>query len=157
MVERMFLTKSSSWRNYAQPSENTKVGFLSKDPKRLVFVELTDVLGKVAKAEVIIIQSPKTFRYLVPVEEAQELLTVCHEPPLSYKKYFFGIAPRMLNSDPQVWYVKEFEGPHTGFFITGVELKDAGDQMFPPDWVGTEVTEDPKYQLYNLGEFLVKG
>jgi len=162
MVERTFLTKSSSWRNFVQPGELTTLGYLSKDPKRQVSVEIVEILGRdasphVAKAQITIIQPPKVFNYLIPIEEARELLIGCADSPLSYTKYMFGISPRTFGADPQVWYVKEFTGPYIGYVLTGVELKEPSEQIFPPDWVGTEVTEDPKYQLYNLGEFLIKG
>ena len=156
MYERMFLTKNENWKAFTQPGEKIKIGFLSTDEKRRVLVELIEVSGKKVKAELRIYQAqdlpdPKNFNFLISIEEAEDLLKICQDPILSYTKYLFGIRSNIYTlSDTQIWYVKEYEGPHKGFIISGVELHTAADTLFPPNWIGAEITNDPKYQDINI-------
>ena len=156
MYERMFLTKNENWKAFTQPGEKIKTGFLSTDVKRIILVELSEVAVKKVKAELRIYQSqdlpdPKNFNFLISIEEAEELLKICQEPTLSYTKYMFGVRSSIYSlSDPQVWYVKEYEGPHQGFVITGVELHASSETLFPPNWVGEEITNNSKYQDINI-------
>lgn len=158
MIERVFLTKNDHWRGYAQPSEKTKFGFLSKNEKRIVEVKLVEINGIKVKAEIKIYQSnnipdPKSFNYLISIEEAESLLSICYEPILNYTKYYFGIKSNIYSKeDPQIWYVKEYEGPHKGIVVTGVNLNSCSDTLYPPDWVGAEITDDPKYKNYSISE-----
>ena len=162
MIERMFLTKSDQWRGFVQPGEKTKLGFLSIDEKRMASVKLIEVENLKVKAELRIFQSqnipdPKNFNFLISVEEAEELLKICHDPILNYTKHYFGIKTHFYSKeDPQIWYVKEYEGPHKGFIITGVTLKDTNEILSPPEWVGAEVTNDPKYQNYNIATCAIR-
>ena len=49
-----------------------------------------------------------------------------------------------------IWEVDEFDGDNAGLIIAEVEL-DAEDQaIILPDWVGNEVTGDPRYYNANL-------
>ena len=49
-----------------------------------------------------------------------------------------------------VWEIDEFFGENRGLIIAEVEL-ESEDQVFPkPDWVGEEVTGDPRYYNANL-------
>jgi adenylate cyclase len=156
MLERMFLTKSDQWRGFVQPGEKTRLGFLSTDNTRIVSVKLVEVESQKVKAELRVFQSqntpdPKNFNFLISIEEAEELLEMCHTPILNYTKHYFGIKTNFYSKeDPQVWYVKEYKDPHKGFVITGVVLKDDTEILSPPEWVGAEITNDQKYQNYNI-------
>ena len=103
-------------------------------------VKIIHISGRFVKAEIII----KDNRYLVSLDYAERLLDVCSQPIQSYSKYLFGIKKSSgTNDDPQIWWVKEYSGPYTGIYITGVELKDENEELYPPDWVGKEISGDP--------------
>jgi adenylate cyclase len=49
-----------------------------------------------------------------------------------------------------VWEIDEFLGDNAGLILAEVELASL-DQSFPkPDWIGREVTGDPRYFNANL-------
>jgi adenylate cyclase len=48
------------------------------------------------------------------------------------------------------WEVDEFEGENAGLIIAEVELAAADQPIHLPDWVGEEVTDDPRYYNASL-------
>jgi adenylate cyclase len=49
-----------------------------------------------------------------------------------------------------VWEVDEFLGENRGLIIAEVELESEGQPFTKPEWVGEEVTGDPRYFNSNL-------
>jgi CYTH domain-containing protein len=49
-----------------------------------------------------------------------------------------------------VWEIDEFKGDNAGLNIAEVELEDENQAVHMPDWVGEEVTGDPRYYNANL-------
>jgi Uncharacterized protein conserved in bacteria len=49
-----------------------------------------------------------------------------------------------------IWEVDEFHGPNEGLVVAEIELEDEKDAVPLPEWIGEEVTADPKYLNANL-------
>ena len=47
-----------------------------------------------------------------------------------------------------LWEVDEFLGDNAGLVVAEIELDHADEAFERPDWLGSEVTDDPRY--YNL-------
>ena len=66
------------------------------------------------------------------------------EKPLIEKERF------KIPMDGFVWEIDEFFGDNKGLIVAEIELQSE-DQPFPkPDWIGEEVTGDPRYFNSNL-------
>ncbi|MGD8616310.1 MAG: adenylate cyclase, partial [Gammaproteobacteria bacterium] len=50
----------------------------------------------------------------------------------------------------QVWEVDVFEGANAGLVIAEIELGDEQQPFARPDWLGREVSDDPRYYNMNL-------
>ena len=90
--------------------------------------------------------SRKEFEYPVPKQDAREMLLLfCKEPlieKIRYQIQFKGFE----------WVIDQFSGDNQGLVVAEIEL-DSIDQPFEkPDWIGKEVTHDPKYFNSNLIE-----
>jgi len=90
--------------------------------------------------------SRKEFEYPVPKQDAREMLLLfCKEPlieKIRYQIQFKGFE----------WVIDEFSGDNQGLVVAEIEL-DSIDQPFEkPDWIGKEVTHEPKYFNSNLIE-----
>ena len=48
------------------------------------------------------------------------------------------------------WELDVFEGANNGLVIAEIELVDADEEIELPEWVGAEVSDDPKYYNLNL-------
>ena len=55
-----------------------------------------------------------------------------------------------IPQDDIVWEIDEFEGDNRGLIVAEVELKDEHQSFKMPDWIGQEVTDDPRYFNANL-------
>lgn len=52
-----------------------------------------------------------------------------------------------------VWEVDEFSGENQGLVVAEVELESPDQPLELPDWVGEEVTHNPRYLSANLVEY----
>jgi CYTH domain-containing protein len=90
--------------------------------------------------------SRKEFEYLVPQQDAREMLSLFCKKPLiektRYKIKFKGFE----------WEVDEFFGDNKGLVVAEIELDSIDQPIEKPDWIGKEVTHDPKYYNSNLIE-----
>jgi CYTH domain-containing protein len=49
-----------------------------------------------------------------------------------------------------VWEIDEFMGVNAGLIVAEVELKSEEQQFDKPEWIGEEVSGDPRYFNSNL-------
>ncbi len=138
-IERKFLVAGDGWRAEAMgPGVPLRQGYLHAGTP-VVRVRL------VGEAGFLTIKGPgllsrAEFEYPIPAAEAAELLRSLCPPPVIEK------TRTRVRHDGLVWEVDEFAGHLAGLVLAEVELARA-DQVFArPDWLGREVTEDPRYQ-----------
>jgi adenylate cyclase len=90
--------------------------------------------------------SRSEFEYEIPKIQAQALLDlVCAQPQI--EKYRYKIPIGNL-----VWEVDEFLGANAGLVVAEVELASVDQQVELPDWIGDEVSDDPRYFNSNLAK-----
>jgi len=86
------------------------------------------------------------YEYPIPLADAQALLDqLCLKPLIEKTRYRLEFAGR-------VWEVDEFAGENQGLVVAEVELEGPDQPLELPDWVGEEVTHDPRYLNANLVE-----
>jgi len=142
-IERKFLTRSEDWRS-ADNGTRYLQGYLVIDPQRTVRVRLADrhawltIKGPAAGAV------RAEFEYPIPEADAAELLhTLCIQPLIEKVRY-------RIDHAGHTWEVDEFSGANAGLIIAEVELAAADEHVELPEWVGEEVTHDPRYHNSSL-------
>ena len=50
------------------------------------------------------------------------------------------------------WEVDEFLGENRGLLLAEVELESESQEVAMPDWLGPEVSSDPRYRNVNLAQ-----
>lgn len=142
-IERKFLVKSEEWRTLGTGTIYRQ-GYITTKKGTTVRVRLAGNQGYLTikgKSEGI---SRAEYEYPIPREDAQEMLDNLCEPPLIEKtRYKIEIADL-------VWEVDEFTGENQGLIVAEVELKDANQTINLPEWIGQEVSDDPRYYNANL-------
>jgi adenylate cyclase len=84
------------------------------------------------------------WEYAIPVPEAAELLdSVCERPLI--EKY-----RRRIVFAGHIWEVDEFLGENAGLAVAEIELASEHETFAKPDWIGEEVTGDPRYYNSSL-------
>ena len=140
-IERKFMVKKGVWRN--QKAIKYRQGYLSIVKERTVRVRTVEDKGYLTIKGIAIGASRMEFECEIPRQDAEALLEICEKPLIEKNRY-------KVEHGGFVWEVDEFFGENQGLIVAELEL-ESEDQYFPkPDWIGGEVTGDPRYFNSNL-------
>jgi adenylate cyclase len=137
-IERKFLLVGDAWRTLGEPVL-LRQGYLSSDPERVVRVRIEGEQGTLTIKGKSVGATRGEWEYPVPLADANELLDrLCQQPLI--EKY-----RRRIAFAGYVWEVDEFLGANLGLMFAEIELASEDEQFDKPDWIGAEVTDDPRY------------
>lgn len=142
-IERKFLVIDDSWRKNAMGTL-FRQGYLSVEPSRTVRVRLEGGVGKLTiKGRTEGIRRLE-YEYQIPRQEAMELLdNLCLQPLIEKTRYRVEYAGL-------IWEIDEFYGANDGLILAEVELESEDVEFDTPDWVGQEVSDNPRYYNSSL-------
>ncbi|MEO1069620.1 MAG: CYTH domain-containing protein [Cyanobacteria bacterium J06638_6] len=142
-IERKFLVVGDGWRLRAS-GELMCQGYIPTADARTVRVrQVGDRAYLTLKGPPAGLIRPE-FEYPIPVEDAQAILTTLCQPPLIEKTRY------RLPLGNVIWEIDEFLGANQGLIIAEVELTSPDQIVELPNWVGAEVSHDPRYLNANL-------
>ena len=143
-IERKYVLKNDGWRKEAGSGTSYRQGYLSTDPERSVRVRIgggqafLTIKGKTEGA------GRSEFEYPIPHNDGEQILAqLCHRPLIEKTRY-------IIRHGDLKWEIDEFHGQNRGLIIAEVELSDDQRHIDKPDWLGEEVTPDPRYYNLNL-------
>lgn len=143
-IERKFLVKNDLWRGQAEGAIPLCQGYLARSPDATVRVRIA---GKDAWLTVKGRNEGCTraeFEYAIPLAEAREILDrVALHPCIEKTRY-------LVRCGGHLWEVDLFAGENEGLIIAEIELGSEQEPFERPEWVGEEVTGDPRYYNSNL-------
>jgi adenylate cyclase len=140
-IERKFLVKEGTWRN--EKGTEYRQGYLNSTKERIVRVRTIDDKGYLTIKGLTVGATRMEFEYEIPRRDADAMLDICEKPLIEKTRY-------KVAAGGFVWEIDVFLGENQGLIVAEVEL-ESEDQAFPkPDWVGEEVTGDPRYFNSNL-------
>ena len=141
--ERKFLLKSDSWRSLAKGIKYRQ-GYLNSAKERIVRVRTIDDKGFLTIKGITTGATRVEYEYEIPEKEAKAMLDdLCEKPIIEKNRYKIDFAGF-------IWEVDEFFGENQGLVVAEVELVSEAQRYEKPDWIGEEVTGDPKYFNSNL-------
>ena len=141
-IERKFLVVKEKWRM----GNGTKYcqGYLNSVKERTVRVRTVNNKGYLTIKGLTIKASRLEFEYEIPIEEADEMLhELCEKPLIEKKRY-------IVEHGDLIWEIDEFFGENEGLVVAEVELQNIDQEFEKPEWIGEEVTDDPRYFNSNL-------
>ncbi len=142
-IERKFLVNSDAWRSLAQGTRYRQ-GYLSTVKERTVRVRTIADKGYLTIKGVSKGIARVEFEYEIPIEDANVLLDDLSERPLIEKDRY------KIPHGHHVWEVDEFFGDNAGLIVAEVELESEDQTFETPEWIGGEVSDDPRYFNANL-------
>ena len=84
------------------------------------------------------------FEYTIPYSDAEEMLrTMCDGNVLDKVRH---LVPYGSN----IWQVDVYEGLLEGIVLAEIELTNVDQQLTIPNWIGEEVSADPRYKKINM-------
>lgn len=143
-IERKFLV-SGEFRDKAVKCINITQAYLSVDPNKTVRIRITDTDAYLT------IKSPRKsgrlsrdeWEFSIPPEDATELLNICLPGRVIKTRYIIPSGRHKVEVDV-------FHDKNEGLIIAEIELESENDNFSKPDWLGEEVTGDPRYYSSNL-------
>jgi len=138
-IERKFLVKNDDWKRQIQRSEQFRQGYLTNEKHLSVRVRLTDNGARLTIKGATNGLSRTEYEYPIPKDDAEHLLDELCTPPLIEK------TRHWLQYGAHTWEVDVFEGDNQGLVVAEVELEDTDEQIDLPDWLGEDVSDDPRY------------
>jgi CYTH domain-containing protein len=142
-IERKFLVTGEEWRDKNQ-GVFYRQGYLSTEKDCLVRIRTGGGKGYLTLKGETQGAVRDEFEYEIPFDDAQELLqNFCMHPLIEKRRY-------MINFGGLTWEIDEFESENEGLILAEVELTFEDEKIDFPDWIGKEVTGDPKYYNVNL-------
>src|SRR4051812_48150023 len=137
-VERKFLVNGDAWRALGEPV-SIRQGYLCADPLRTVRVRVAGARAWLTVKGMVIGASRLEFEYPIPLKDASDMLDgFCDRPLIEKRRTRIPIGEL-------TWEVDEFFGENLALIVAEVELRHADQTVEIPDWVGAEVTGDPRY------------
>ena len=137
-IERKFLLTSTSWKQLA-PGTSYRQGYLNSTKERTVRVRTIDDKGFLTIKGLSVGATRVEYEYEIPVADAERLLDdLCEKPLIEKNRY-------KITHAGFVWEVDEFFGENMGLIVAEIELESEDQSFEKPEWVGEEVTGDPRY------------
>ena len=79
------------------------------------------------------------FKGEIPLADARGMRdTVCPQRRIDKRRY-------TIPAGGMVWEVDEFFGVNQGLIVAEIELEHEDQDFVRPEWIGAEVTDDPRY------------
>ncbi len=146
-IERKFLVTSESFKNTVQQSYRIVQGFLNTDPERTVRIRIKGDQGFITVKGKGNASGMSRFEWEkeIAVAEAEKLMLLCEKGVIEKIRY-------EIASGNHIFEVDEFLGKLKGLFLAEIELNHENDVFLKPNWLGEEVTGNPKYYNSQLSK-----
>ena len=139
-IERKFLVRGEAWRQACGKGQGRHLcqAYLNRDPGRTVRVRIDGEQGFLTIKGRSVGATRSEFEYAIPLGDAQALLALADGPLVEKLRH------RVPMGD-LVWEIDEFLGSNAGLVVAEIELPSEAHPFEHPDWLGEEVTQDPRY------------
>ncbi|MBK0368490.1 CYTH domain-containing protein [Flavobacterium agrisoli] len=139
-IERKFKVLNNDYKAQAFAQNRIAQGYLSSDVARTVRIRIKGEKGYITIKGIGNESGLSRFEWEkeIPLNEAQQLLAICEKGVIDKIRY-------EIQSGNHVFEVDEFFEENEGLVIAEVELAFEAELFEKPNWLGEEVTNDPKY------------
>ena len=147
-IERKFLV-CGDFKTEAYQSTRIIQGYLCSQPGRIVRVRVKGNKGYITIKGRTNATGVSRFEWEkeIAVDEALSLLELAEPGIIDKTRYL------VKNTDGRhVWEVDEFHGDNEGLVMAEIELAAEDEPFDKPEWLGKEVTGDPRYYNSMLKE-----
>ncbi|MFP6582704.1 MAG: CYTH domain-containing protein [Candidatus Hydrogenedentota bacterium] len=144
-IERKFRVQGDAWRESAR-AQHFVQGYLALGPPISVRVRIMGDEATLNLKQSTLDIERMEFEYGIPVVDARELLDTSIVGNTVEKNRY------TIEYEGHCWEVDEFLGANEGLVVAEIELTHRDESFVNPDWLGDEVSHDPRYLNSNLAE-----
>ena len=146
-IELKFLVKNNAWKEQAK-GVHYRQGYLNTDKSRTVRVRTINNKAFLTIKGISIGATRKEFEYEIPFLEGKTILNeLCKKPIIEKFRY------KIKAGNDLIWEIDEFLGENEGLIVAEIELQYETQRFVKPDWLGEEVTTNPKFYNSSLVSF----
>ncbi len=138
-IERKFLVRDDRWRRQADGGTVIRQGYLAGSERGSIRIRVAGDTATLNIKSATLGVRRLEYDYPIPMGEAQEMLDQLCEKPLIEKVRY------RVPSSGHLWEVDVFTGANEGLVVAEIELEEEGESFDLPEWVGEEVSHDPRY------------
>jgi len=137
-IERKFLIASDGWRDAVVRSQRMRQGYLCGNERASIRVRVDEQGANLNIKSATLGVERDEYQYDIPIDEAHRLLDTLAGPQVEKTRYWV---------EHQGWEyeVDVFEGANAGLVVAELELPAADAEFARPEWLGEEVSHDPRY------------
>jgi CYTH domain-containing protein len=141
-IERKYLVVGDEWRRHTR-GEVLRQGYLSTVKERTVRIRTAGEHAWLTIKGLTVDATRSEFEYPIPLSDAEEMLELCEQPIIEKTRH-------VVDAGGLRWEIDEFDGANRGLIVAEVELEESDQAIDLPNWIGAEVTDDPRYYNANL-------
>jgi len=145
-IERKFLVVNDAWKPFAVSETVMQQAYLVASP-------LLSIRARVAGEEAFLTIkgategiTRKEFEYPIPVADAEAMLDGLVQGSVIDKVRY------RVRCGEHFWDLDQFHGDNQGLVVAEIELGSEDEAFERPDWVGDEVSDDPRYYNASLAK-----
>jgi adenylate cyclase len=143
-VERKFLVANDGWKARVVRSVFLRDGLIASSNGNKVRVRIADEKATVTIKGPRKVMRRAEFEYDIPVSDAEAILKqMCQGHILDKRRHF-------VEHSNVTWEIDVYEGSLNGTVIAEIELRHENQTIELSDWIGKEVTRDPRYRKVNM-------
>ena len=143
-IERKFLVANDGWKHSIVRSMRIRDGLIANNKGHKARVRIANGVATIALKSRRCGPVRDEFEYAIPLLDAEKMLrTMCDGNVLDKVRHFTLHAGN-------TWNVDVYEGVLDGVVLAEIELMDVDQKFTLPEWIGAEVTTDPKYRKINM-------
>lgn len=137
-IERKFLVVGDAWRKLAE-GIRYRQGYLNSIKERTVRIRTVgDKAFMTVKGPTVGVTRME-FEYPIPYDDCVTMLEHQAEQPVIDKVRY------KIPMGEFVWEIDEFFGVNAGLIVAEIELTSEDQAFDKPEWIGEEVSGDPRY------------
>ncbi len=142
-IERKFLLTGDAWRELGE-GVHYRQGYLNSIKERTVRVRTINEKGFLTIKGITVGATRVEYEYEIPKDECTAMLDDLAEKPIIDKSRY------KVDYEGFTWEIDEFFGENKGLIVAEIELESEDQKFEKPEWIGEEVTGDPRYFNSNL-------
>ena len=143
-IEKKFLLRNDNWRQSAHKQVRYRQGYLrtGRDSACSVRVRIDGDNARLNIKSATLGTTRTEFEFPIPIEDGNAILDqLCATPFVEKTRYY-------VKHEGHLWEIDVFEGDNAGLVVAEIELTRDDEPFARPEWLGEEVSHDPRY--YNV-------
>lgn len=141
-IERKYLVKGEVWKKQGE-GILYRQGYLNSQKERVVRARTMGTKAALTIKGITVGATRLEFEYDIPMDDCNQLLDLCEQPIIEKTRY-------KIPYGGLIWEVDEFHGVNDGLVVAECELESEDQSIDKPEWIGDEVTGEPRYFNSNL-------